>query len=176
MKRLLFGFLLLLGSSVAQANCEGFYNHQFTTLQGEQIDLCDYQTKPILLVNTASKCGFTPQFEKLEAMHKRYKDKGLVILGFPSNDFKQEPGTNKEIGEFCQKTYSVNFPMMAKTSVVGPNANSLYKQLAAITKEPPMWNFYKYLILPGGKDIYTFGSDVEPESRRIMVKLNPYLK
>jgi glutathione peroxidase len=176
MKKLLFGLMCLLGSGMAQAACEGIYNHQLTTLQGSEINLCDFQDKPILLVNTASKCGFTPQFEKLENMHRKYREKGLVILGFPSNDFRQEPGSNQEIGDFCHKTYAVDFPMMAKTSVVGPNANPLYKDLAAITKEPPMWNFYKYLILPKGKGIHTFSSDVEPESSAIMRKLKPYLK
>ncbi len=161
---------------MAQASCEGIYNHQFKTLQGDDLNLCDYQNQPILLVNTASKCGFTPQFEKLENMYRKYRDKGLVILGFPSNDFKQELASNKEIGEFCRKTYSVDFPMMSQSSVVGPNANPLYRQIADMTKEPPMWNFYKYLILPGDDEVHVFSSDVEPESYRVMNKLHPYLK
>lgn len=180
MKRASLAFLTLLasllGAGVAQASCEGLYNHQFKTLQGEDINLCDYQNRPVLLVNTASKCGFTPQFEKLENMHRKYKDKGLVILGFPSNDFRQELASNKEIGEFCHKTYSISFPMMSQSSVVGANANPLYKQIADITKEPPMWNFYKYLILPGDEEIHVYSSDVEPESRRVMKRLKPYLK
>jgi glutathione peroxidase len=180
MKCAQFAFFVLLGSlfgvSVAQASCEGIYNHQFKTLNGEDVNLCDYQKQPILLVNTASKCGFTPQFEKLETMYKKYKDKGLMIVGFPSNDFRQELASNKEIGEFCRKTYAVNFPMITQSSVVGPNANPLYKELARITKEPPMWNFYKYLILPGGEDIYVYSSDVEPESYRVMRRLKPHLK
>lgn len=180
MKRMQFVFIVLLGSlfgaSMAQASCEGIYNHQFKTLQGENIDLCDYQKQPLLLVNTASKCGFTPQFEKLEAMYTKHKDKGLMIIGFPSNDFRQELSTNKEIGEFCKKTYSVDFPMISQSSVVGPNANPLYKQLAKLTKEPPMWNFYKYLILPGGDEIHVYSSSVQPEDPVVMNKLRPYLK
>lgn len=180
MKRVLLAFLLLAGLtsgvSMAQEKCEGIYNHQFKTLQGQDINLCDYREQAILLVNTASKCGFTPQFEKLEGMYKKYKDKGLVVIGFPSNDFKQELSSNKEIGEFCRKTYSVNFPMVAQSSVVGPHANPLYKQISQITKEPPMWNFYKYLILPDDKNIYVYSSDVEPESYRVMHRLKPYLK
>lgn len=180
MKRALLVLIVLtgthMGTGMAQANCEGIYNHQFKTLQGDDINLCDYQKQPVLLVNTASKCGFTPQFEKLESMYQRYKGQGLVVLGFPSNDFRQELSSNKEIGEFCRKTYSVDFPMMAQSSIVGPNANPLYKQLAVMTKEPPMWNFYKYLILPGGKDIHVYSSAVEPESTVIMSRLKPYLK
>lgn len=176
MKRALFALLLLLGASMAQAECKGVYNHQFKTLQGQEINFCDYQDRPLLLVNTASKCGFTPQFEKLESMYQRYRDKGLMIVGFPSNDFKQELSSNKEIGDFCRKTYAVDFPMISQSSVVGPNANPLYQQLADITKEPPMWNFYKYLVLPGGEDIYSFSSDVNPESIKIMKRITPYLK
>ncbi len=180
MKRVSLVFLTLLatlwGTGMARADCEGIYNHQFRTLQDEDFNLCDYRDQPILLVNTASKCGFTPQFEKLESMYRKYRDKGLVVIGFPSNDFKQELASNKEIGEFCRKTYAVDFPMMSQTSVVGPDANPLYRQLAEITQEPPMWNFYKYLILPGDKEIHVFSSDVDPESHRVMKRLKPYLK
>ena len=122
MKTALLGLLMLLGANTVYAACDELHNHQFTTLQGDKFNLCDYQDKPILIVNTASKCGFTPQFEKLESLYSRHKGKGLLVIGFPSNDFHQEPGGNKEIGEFCKKTYSVQFPMMAKTSVVGPSS------------------------------------------------------
>lgn len=175
MKYILLCITLVLMNTHAEAACDAVHNHQFTTLQGEKFNLCDFQDKPMLIVNTASKCGFTPQFERLEGMHKRYKDKGLVIVGFPSNDFRQELSDNKSIGDFCKKTYSVQFPMMAKSSVVGPNANPLYKELATVTKEPPMWNFYKYLVLPDGK-IYTYSSDVDPESEEIVSKLKPFMK
>lgn len=109
-------------------------------------------------------------------MYKKYKDNGLLIVGFPSNDFRQEFASNKEIDDFCKKTYAVEFPMATKSSVVGPDANPLYKQLIEITGVPPMWNFYKYLILPGGKQVYTYSSDVDPESAQIMDKLKPYIK
>lgn len=165
-----------LVSGMAHAECTGIYNYQFKTLQDEDFDLCEYRDRPILLVNTASKCGFTPQFEKLENMYRKYRSKGLMVIGFPSNDFKQELVSNKEIGEFCRKTYSVDFPMMSQSSVVGPEANPLYKQLAEITQEPPMWNFYKYLILPGDEEVHVFSSDVDPESHRVMKRLKPYLK
>lgn len=175
MKTVLLGLLMLLGMNTVYAACDELHNHQFTTLQGDKFNLCDYQDKPILVVNTASKCGFTPQFEKLESLYKHHKSKGLLVIGFPSNDFHQEPGGNKEIGEFCKKTYSVQFPMMAKTSVVGPSANPLHKQLAAATHEPPMWNFYKYLLLPNGS-VFAFSSDVDPESAVIVDKIKPFLK
>ena len=187
LKRIL-AWVLLLAMSAAWAQpagttpstaaaCPALLNHTFARLQDEKPQsLCQYSGKVILVVNTASYCGFTPQYKGLEALYDKYKDRGLVVLGFPSNDFRQELSSNKEIGEFCRKTYSVDFPMMAQSSVVGPNANPLYKQLAAITKEPPMWNFYKYLILPGGKDIHVYSSSVEPESTAVMSRLKPYLK
>lgn len=175
MKHVMLGLLLLIGANTVNAACPGLLDHQITTLQGEKLNLCEYQDKPILVVNTASKCGFTPQFEKLESMYRKHKDK-MLIVGFPSNDFRQEPGNNKEIGDFCKMTYAVQFPMASKSSVVGPNANPFYKQLAAATHQPPMWNFYKYLILPGGKQVYAYSSDVEPEAAEIMDKLKPYLK
>lgn len=173
---IVIGSFLIMGGNMVQAACSGIYNHQFTTLQGEKFNLCDYQDKPILVVNTASKCGFTPQFEKLEAMYQGNKDKGLLVIGFPSNDFKQEPGNNKEIGDFCKMTYSVKFPMMSKTSVTGANASPFYKALTEATKQAPMWNFYKYIILPKGQTISAYSSDTQPDSSEIMAKIKPYLK
>jgi glutathione peroxidase len=172
--KLIFG-VVMVSSQIANAACGDLYNHQFDTLQGKKINLCDYQNKPILVVNTASKCGFTPQFEVLESMSTQYKGK-LLVIGFPSNDFKQELSDNKEVGEFCIKTYSVKFPMVVKTSVVGANANPLHKALYVATKQAPMWNFHKYLILPGGKDVYSYSSDVQPNALEVMDKLKPFLK
>lgn len=176
MKQALVALFILVSANSAHATCAGLYDFRFTTLQGGEVNLCDYQTYPILVVNTASKCGFAPQFGRLEDMYKKYKEKGLLIVGFPSNDFRQEFATNKEIGDFCKKTYSVEFPMATKSSVVGPDANALFKQLIEITNEPPMWNFYKYLILPGGKQVYSYSSDVDPQAAQIMDKLKPYIK
>jgi len=161
---------------VVNAACPDIYNHQLTTLQGEKINLCDYQTKPILVVNTASKCGFTPQFEALEGLYSKYKDNGLLIIGFPSNDFRQEPGNDKQIGDFCKLTYAVKFPMMSKSSVSGVNANPLYKQLTEKTGQAPMWNFYKYVILPGGKQVFAYSSDVKPDANEILNRIKPALK
>jgi glutathione peroxidase len=169
------GLFASMTSAVSSAACPAFYNHKITTLQGDTLNLCDYQDKPILVVNTASKCGFTPQFDALEGLYKKYKDKGLLVVGFPSNDFRQDPGDNKAIGDFCKMTYGVQFPMATKSSVAGPNANAFYKQLASKTGVVPQWNFYKYVIAPGGKDVTAFESTVKPDSADLVAKFKPYL-
>jgi glutathione peroxidase len=175
--RLLLMFLLLLFAlPAAAAECPSLLDHRYTTLQGGKVNLCDFADGPILVVNTASKCGFTPQFEKLEGMYKKYKDKGLMVVGFPSNDFRQELATNKEIGAFCLLTYDVQFPMIEKKAVTGEAADPLYKQLREATGQPPKWNFHKYLIAPGAKQVYSFATRVEPDSPEIMGKLLPLLK
>ncbi len=175
-QNLVFATILLMVTHMANAACTEFYNHQFTTLQGEKINLCDYQDRPLLVVNTASKCGFTPQFESLEELYSKYKDKGLLVIGFPSNDFKQELSDDKQIGDFCKQTYAVKFPMITKTSVTGPNANSFYKQLSAKTGQAPSWNFFKYVVLPGGDEVYAYSSDVKPDAVEILGKIKPLLK
>lgn len=176
--RLLAGLILLMSLSMnAQAaDCPKLLNHQFKTLQGENINLCDYRDKPILVVNTASKCGFTPQFEKLEAMYSRYKDKGLLVIGFPSNDFRQELESNKEIGSFCKLTYGVNFPMVSKGAVRGADANPFYKDLIAASGSSPKWNFHKYVITPGGKSVHSFLTITQPDDPDIMKLITPHLK
>ncbi|PPD56064.1 MAG: glutathione peroxidase, partial [Methylotenera sp.] len=108
--------------------------------------------------------------------YKKHKNQGLLVVGFPSNDFKQELGEDKAIGDFCKATYGVNFPMTPKSSVSGANANPFYKQLTAKSGQAPMWNFYKYVIVPGGKQVYAFESTVLPESADILGKIKPYLK
>lgn len=158
------------------AACPELLNEQMKTLEGKPLDLCQFQGKAILVVNTASKCGFTPQFDKLEGMYKKYQDKGLVVVGFPSNDFRQELASNQEVGDFCRMTYGVKFPMAEKSSVTGDAANPFFKRLADATLEPPRWNFHKYLIAPDGKTVYSFQSSVVPDSPEIMAKLQPMLK
>jgi glutathione peroxidase len=176
LQKLVFSTILLTVTSMANAACSELYNHQFTTLQGDKINLCDYQDKAILVVNTASKCGFTPQFESLEGLYSNYKDKGLLIVGFPSNDFRQEYSSDKQIGDFCKMTYAVKFPMITKTSVTGAHANPFYKQLAAKTGQSPSWNFFKYVVMPGGKEVYAYTSDVRPDAPEIMSKIKAGLK
>ena len=122
-----------------------------------------YAGQVLLVVNTASKCGFTPQYDALEAMHAKYKARGFAVLGFPSNDFMgQEPGSEKQIDEFCKLTYGVKFPMFEKVHVIGKEATPLYKRLAAATGEAPAWNFHKYLIDRQGKVVASFGSQTKP--------------
>ena len=176
MRQLLAVLLLAVLPGPACAACSDLLKHSYTSLQGKAVNLCDYANRPILVVNTASKCGYTPQFEKLEAMNKRYGPRGLVVLGFPSNDFNQELGTNQEIAEFCKLTYFVEFPMIEKGAVKGAAANPFYKQLAAASGQAPQWNFHKYLIAPDGRTVYSFATQVEPDSREIMSKLAPMLK
>lgn len=169
-------FISLFSLTSFADECPALLNHQFKTLQGGNINLCDYRDKPILVVNTASKCGFTPQFEKLESMYQEYKDHGLLVIGFPSNDFRQELQNDSEIGSFCKMTYGVKFPMVSKGSVTGPNANPFYKQLIAASGQEPQWNFHKYIIAPGGKSVQSFLTPVEPDDPAIMKSIKPYLK
>jgi glutathione peroxidase len=159
---------LLAGINIANAatSCSPLLSHTFPRLQDEAPqNLCQYQGKVILVVNTASFCGFTSQYEGLEKIYAKYKDQGFVVLGFPSNDFgQQEPGSNKEIADFCKNTYDVKFPMFAKSSVSGSNPNPLFKMLIAKTGTTPKWNFYKYLIDRNGNVIDSYGSMTKPSS------------
>ena len=134
-----------------------------------------YGGKVLLLVNTASKCGYTPQYEGLEALHQELGGRGFAVLGFPSNDFLQEKSDNKEIAEFCYNTYGVIFPMFARSAVRGSDANPLYKQLAQMTGKVPGWNFNKYLIDRSGLSVTHYPSTVEPESTAFLGQLEKLL-
>jgi glutathione peroxidase len=159
-------------------NCSKTLSHTFLRLQDEAPqNLCQYQGKVVLIVNTASYCGFTSQYDGLEKLYSQYKDKGLVILGFPSNDFgKQEPGSNKEIADFCHNTYGVKFPMFAKSSVTGPNVNPLFKHLIEQTGTKPRWNFYKYLVDRQGNVVDAYSSITSPSSTKIVAQLEKLLQ
>ena len=127
--------------------------------------LCQYAGRVVLVVNTASLCGFTGQYEGLEALYRQYGPRGLVVLGFPSNDFgQQEPGANTAIADFCENTFGVKFPMFAKTTVVGRGAHPLYRELAQRTGEWPRWNFHKYLVDRDGRQVKAYTSAVEPRN------------
>jgi glutathione peroxidase len=156
-------------AGVAAPACPALLDHVAPRLQDEKpVDLCSHAGKVVMVVNTASFCGFTSQYKSLEAVHARYRERGLVVLGFPSNDFgKQEPGSNAEIAEFCENTYGVRFPMFAKTTVRGPQANPLFASLAKATGVAPGWNFHKYLIGRDGVEVLSFGSSVDPQSRAV---------
>jgi len=151
------------------------YDFSCKDSSGAEVNLSDFRGKTLLIVNTASKCGFTPQFEALENLYKQNK-KNIMVVGFPSNDFNQELTTDKEIQDFCKLTYAVEFPMMSKSSVVGPKANAVYKNLASITGEAPLWNFYKFLVMPNAESIHVFGSMTSPDSKKITNLLKPYIK
>ncbi len=146
------------------------YDFSAEKLEGGEQSLADYRGKVLLIVNTASKCGFTPQFEGLEKVFEEYKDKGLVVLGFPCNQFaSQDPGSNNEIGEFCQRNYGVSFPMFAKIDVNGNDAHPLYKYLTKEAKgilgsEAVKWNFTKFLVGKDGNVIDRYAPTTKPES------------
>jgi glutathione peroxidase len=161
----------------APASCPSLLRHSFNQLQnGEAQSLCRYQGKVLLIVNVASKCGYTPQYEGLEAMYRKYKDRGLVVVGFPSNDFGgQEPGSNKQIAEFCRTTYGVQFPLYEKASVTDLAQNALYSDLAKATGSAPKWNFHKYVVDRDGKPVASFVSDVEPNSKELTALIEKLL-
>ncbi|HEY0848211.1 MAG TPA: glutathione peroxidase [Noviherbaspirillum sp.] len=166
--------LLLYAAAPAIAQspavCPPLLDKRFHRLQDDAPQhLCQYAGKVLLVVNTASYCGFTGQYEGLEALHAKYGPKGLVVLGFPSNDFgNQEPGDSKQIADFCFNTYGVKFPMFAKSSVRGKDANALHAELAKITGTTPKWNFYKYLIDRNGKVVDSYSSLVSPTDRSLI--------
>ncbi|UTH74946.1 glutathione peroxidase [Chromobacterium sp. IIBBL 290-4] len=174
MKR--WGLLLLLWGQAALASCPALLNYTVPGLMGGEINLCKYEEQPILVVNTASHCGFTPQFTQLESLYKQYGPRGLVIVGFPSNDFFQELDKPSEIGAFCQANYGVTFPMAGKGHVRGDDAQPFFKALIAATEDAPVWNFHKYLILPGASKVISIGTRTKPDAPEVVGAFLPYLK
>ena len=163
--------------SLAAASCAPLLNHSFPALQDSRPQsLCQWQGKVLLVVNTASYCGFTSQYDGLEKLYARLKDRGLVVVGFPSNDFgAQEPGSNQEIAEFCRLTYGVEFPMLGKTVVRGADANPFYRALAKATGSSPQWNFHKYLIDRDGRRVVAFPSATRPDDPALVQKIDEFL-
>lgn len=158
------------------AACTGLLQQEFLRLQDEKPQsLCQYSGKVVVVVNTASFCGFTSQYEGLEKLHAAYKDKGLVVLGFPSNDFSQETGSNQDIADLCANTFGVKFPMFVKSGVSGKQANPLFRQLATKTGTAPRWNFYKYVIARNGQDVASFNSMTAPYSRSFVAEIEKQL-
>ena len=162
--------LCVVGCATAdkEVNVNSIYDIEAMTIAGETIKLEAYKGKTLLIVNTASKCGFTKQYEGLQKLYVTYKDRGLVVLGFPSNDFmKQEPGSNEEIASFCQINYGVTFPMFAKIAVKGDDQHPLFTFLTAEETNPAhagkiSWNFNKFLVAPDGQIVNRFGSRTQP--------------
>ena len=189
----LFKALLLLALSVASSAwaadpkpassdtssavaCPAVLRHTVERLQDEKPqNLCQYAGQVVVVVNTASYCGFTPQYKSLEALYDKYKDKGLVVLGFPSNDFSQEPGNNQKIADFCENTYGVKFPMFSKTTVRGSDASPLFKQLTQLSDTTPKWNFYKYLISRDGKQVKSYNSTTDPMDKAFLAEVEKLL-
>ena len=165
------------GSSKGTASCPAMLNKTFPRLQDDSPqNLCQYAGKVLLVVNTASYCGFTPQYEGLEKLYGDYSAQGLVVLGFPSNDFGgQEPGKSKEIADFCYNTYGVKFPMFSKTTVSGKEINPLFAELIKAGGSAPSWNFHKYLIGRDGKFIDSYASMTKPQSSRITADIKKAL-
>ncbi|MBI3774105.1 MAG: glutathione peroxidase [Gammaproteobacteria bacterium] len=165
-------------SAMADTQCPEALNFVKRNLIGDkEVNLCkEYQGKVVLIVNTASKCGFTPQYEGLEALYRKYKDHGLVVLGFPSNDFgSQEPGSAQEIQAFCKNTYGVEFPMFEKTTVTARNAEPIYQTLGRLSGEFPQWNFHKYLLGRDGKLVASYPSKVDPQSASVTQQIEKLL-
>jgi len=159
------------------AQCGDILGHSVQQLKTrESVDLCEqFKGKTLIVVNTASKCGFTPQFEALEALYQQYKDQGLVVLGFPSNDFRQEHNDEEKTAEVCYLTYGVEFPMFSTTSVRGDTANPVFKALIAKTGESPSWNFNKYIVSRDEQQVVHFGSRTSPDDPKFLAELEKML-
>lgn len=151
-------------SVTAHAACPPLLDFRVKDIDGQQQDLCAHAGRVVLVVNTASECGFTPQYKGLQAVYEQYRARGLVVLGFPANDFfGQESGSEREIKQFCETEYAVDFPLFSKVSVKKGRAQPLHEALFRATGERPGWNFHKYLIARDGKTALSFGTRTEPD-------------
>lgn len=166
----------MMSCGVFAASCPSYLNVEMRKLHSkDSINLCELtQGKPVLIVNTASNCGYTSQFKALEALHKQYKDKGLVVIGFPSDDFFQEENDEKDTAKVCYINYGVTFTMLATSGVRGDDANSVFQYLADKSASPK-WNFYKYLVSADGTQVQQFNSKVEPESPQLIQAIESVL-
>jgi glutathione peroxidase len=168
---------LLMTSQAPAADCPPLLDAALPTLTDDKpAPICQYKGRVLLVVNTASECGYTPQYEGLEKLYRRYKDKGLVVLGFPSNDFGgQEPGSNKQIAKFCEANYGVSFPMFTKTSVAKGQVNPFYAKLTKATGAAPAWNFHKYLVDRSGAKAWSYDTATEPSDRKLVNEIERLL-
>ena len=178
-KKIFFFILLIFFFNSASANYTNLaYKYSFEGIDGTSIKLDEFKNKIIIVVNVASRCGYTPQYEDLQNLWTKYKDKDLVVIGVPTNNFKQEPGSNKEIKDFCETNFGINFPMTIKTNVIGKDAHPFYKWakdnhgLSAI----PKWNFHKIVIGKKGKVIDTFASFTKPSSKKFIKLIEAEVK
>ena len=170
----LFLISLLLWGNAAIAACPALLDRKLDTITEQPQSLCEYAGKVVLVVNTASECGYTPQYEGLEALYRKYRARGLVVLGFPMNDFGgQEPGSNKQIASFCVNQYAIDFPMFAKTEL---KKNPLFEDLARASGQRPSWNFHKYLIDRSGRQVTSFGTRVAPADPKLVGTIEKLLE
>lgn len=171
-----FALIALFFAANGHAACPVLLDQTMPMLLGSDASLCQYAGKVLLVVNTASRCGYTPQYAGLEKLYRRYREQGLVVLGFPSNDFgAQEPGSSKDIAQFCEMNYGVSFPMFAKTGVVAGAANLFDEKLAGASGSRPRWNFHKYLVDRRGEKVVAFPSDVTPEDAKLVSEIERLL-
>jgi glutathione peroxidase len=169
----LFLISLFFVSGAAMAACPALLDRKLNTIHDAPQSLCEYAGKVVLVVNTASECGYTPQYEGLEALYRKYRARGLVVLGFPSNDFGgQEPGSNSQIAAFCVNQYAIDFPMFAKTEL---KKNPLYADLAKASGAAPRWNFHKYLIDRSGRQVLSFDTRIAPADPQLVGALERLL-
>lgn len=178
MKQAIVASLILCSGLATAAECPDLLKFMKRKLNSQEtVNLCEaYQGKTVLFVNTASKCGFTPQFEGLEQLYSDYQDKGLVVLGFPSNDFKQEFADESKTAELCELTYGVKFPMFETIAVRGDDVDPLYRMLAKKSGTTPKWNFYKYLMDKEGNIVESYASTTKPTDEDFIAKIEETLK
>ena len=171
-------FSLLIAVCTISPPKKNIYSFKLNNIDGKEVNLADYKGKVLVVVNTASKCGFTPQYEEIEKFYKEYQSKGIIVLGFPANDFmRQEPGTNSEIKTFCSSKYNVTFPMFSKITVKGKDIHPLFTTL---TTQPGLegdvsWNFNKFLVDSEGKLIARYGSRTKPQDQELIAQLEKLL-
>jgi glutathione peroxidase len=170
------GMAVTAAGTAGASACPALLDRTLPDLTDRPQSLCQYAGKVVLIVNTASQCGYTPQYEGLERLYRTYAARGLVVLGFPANDFGgQEPGSNKDIASFCEINYGVSFPMFAKTTVAGAGANPLFARLAEASGSAPRWNFHKYLVDRSGQRVVAFPSRVTPDDRQLVGEIERLL-
>ena len=169
-KLLLILFMFGFFNNTLAGNSSVAYDYKFNGIDGGEIDLKDYKNKVIIVVNVASRCGYTPQYEDLQTLYNNYKDKDLIVIGVPTNNFKQEPGSNNQIKDFCETNFGITFPMTEKINVIGSNSHPFFKWakkdfgIGAI----PKWNFHKIIIGKNGKIEDTFASFTKPNSKKFI--------